>query len=90
MKVPPKGLAVLGKACGMASARALSPLSRHERLNADLAATFALIRATQASLQRPQRDRPEIEAVERRLILLNARLRQTRAALSAASDAHGA
>ena len=40
MKVPPKGIAVLG---GMASARALSTLSRRERLNTDLAATFARI-----------------------------------------------
>ena len=86
MKVPPKGIAVLG---GMASARALSTLSRRERLNADLAVTFALIRATEASLQRRQHNRQEIEAVERRLILLNARLRQTRAALSAASEIHG-
>ena len=78
MKVFPKGLAVLAEACGMASARALSPLSHHKRLNADLAATFALIRATQASLQRPQRDPPEIEAVERRLILVNAPAAETR------------
>ena len=75
MKVPPKGIAVLG---GMASARALFPLSRRERLNADLAVTFALIRVTQANLQRRQRDRPEIEAVERRLILLNAPAAETR------------
>ena len=46
MKVTQKGLAVLAEACGIASARALSTLSRHERLNADLAVTFALIRAT--------------------------------------------
>ena len=78
MKVPPKGLAVLGKACGMASARALSPLSRHERLNADLPVTFALIRATQTSLQWRQHDQPEIEAVERRRILLNAPAAETR------------
>ena len=78
MKVTQKGLAVLAEACGMASARALSTLSRHERLNADLAVIFALIRATQASLQRRQRDQPEIEAVERRLILLNAHAAETR------------
>ena len=75
MKVPPKGIAVLG---GMASARALSTLSRRERLNADLAVIFALIRATQASLQRRQRDRPEIEEVERRRILLHAHAAETR------------
>ena len=78
MKLTPKGLAVLAEACGMASARALFPLSRHEQLNADLPVTFALIRATQASLQRRQRNRPEIEAVERRLILLNAHAAETR------------
>ena len=78
MKVTQNGLAVLAEACGMASARALFPLSRHERLNADLPVTFALIRATQASLQRRQCDRTEIEAVERRLILLNAHAAETR------------
>ena len=89
MKVTQNGLAVLAEACGMASARALSILSRHERLNADLPVTFALIRTTQASLQWRQRDPPEIEEVERRLILRDTRLRQTRAALSAASETHG-
>ena len=63
---------------GRASARELSTVSRRERLNADLAATFALIRATQARLQRPQRDRPEIEEVERRRILLHAHAAETR------------
>ena len=78
MNVTPQGLALLAEACGMASGRALSTLSRHERLNADLAATFALIRATQANLQRRQRDRPEIEAIERRLTLRNVRAAETR------------
>ena len=69
---------MLAKACGMASVRVQSTLSRHKRLKADLAITFALIRATQARLQRRQRDRSENEEVERRLILLNVYAAETR------------
>lgn len=77
MNVTPQGLAVLAEACGMASARALSVRTPYERLNADLAATCALIRAAQADLRRRPRDQHEIE---RRLRLLGARLREIRAA----------
>ncbi len=89
MNVTTAGLAVLAEACGMASARALSTLSRHETLNADLAVTAALIRAAQSNRRRQTRDRDDIEAIERRLFLLHVRLADIRAALFAASESRG-
>lgn len=88
MNVTPQGLAVVAEACGMASARALSTFSPHEKLNRDQAATTALIRAVQASARGQQFDRGGIAAIERRLIRLHTRLADIRAALRATSDAY--
>jgi hypothetical protein len=82
MNVTSRGLALLANSCGAASAQELSTLSRHERLNGELAVTLALLRANRADLQRSRGGREEVKAVGRRLILLNTRLREIRAALA--------